>query len=142
MAPTIDSLAKVSSECKDALAAMEPKIITDRISPIKRRQSHGKIGVVHQACPLSCKEREERIRSRKLRDRTHTHGAINAAVNAAATSTSGSLAQANTADPNPQAEADALGNPGLVVCIEYCQQGEDHRVHTDTSAASAVSGQV
>ncbi|KAK3615833.1 hypothetical protein LTR22_027279 [Elasticomyces elasticus] len=83
MAPTIDSLAKSSSEYNDALTAMESNIITDRISPIKRQRSRGRIGGVHHACPLSCKEREERIRPRKLRDRTYTPGVINATVNAA-----------------------------------------------------------
>ncbi|KAK3617229.1 hypothetical protein LTR22_026799, partial [Elasticomyces elasticus] len=83
MAPTIDSLVTSSLEYNDALAAMESNIVTDRISPIKRQRSCGKIGVVHKACPLSCKEREERIRSRKLQDRAYTPGVINAAVNAA-----------------------------------------------------------
>ncbi|KAK5734539.1 hypothetical protein LTS12_026688 [Elasticomyces elasticus] len=83
MAPTIDSLANSSLEYSDAMTAMESNIATDRISPIKRQRSRGRIGGVHQACPLSCKEREERIGSRKLRDRTYTSGVINATVNAA-----------------------------------------------------------
>ncbi|KAK3614267.1 hypothetical protein LTR56_027363 [Elasticomyces elasticus] len=83
MALTSDSLAKVSSEYNDVLAAMETNSATDRISPTKRQRSRGEICVDHQACPLSCKEREERIRSHKLRDRTYTPGVINATVNAA-----------------------------------------------------------
>ncbi|KAK5716007.1 hypothetical protein LTR15_009832 [Elasticomyces elasticus] len=82
LAPTIEPVAEYSADFEEALAAMKPTVITDCTGPIKRQRSRNKSGTSHPAYPSSRKEREERIRSRKLRDRPYTARTIDAVVNA------------------------------------------------------------
>ncbi|TKA73687.1 hypothetical protein B0A55_05618 [Friedmanniomyces simplex] len=82
LAPTIEPVAEYSAEYSEAVAAMQPTVITDCTGPIKRPRSRGKTSIGHPAYPSSRKEREERIRSRKLRDRPYTSRTIDTVVNA------------------------------------------------------------
>ncbi|KAK1094446.1 hypothetical protein LTR48_000321 [Friedmanniomyces endolithicus] len=66
----------------EALAAMQPTVTTDCTGPIKRPRSRGKSSISHPAYPSSRKEREERIRTRKLRDQSNGSRTIDTVVNA------------------------------------------------------------
>ncbi|KAK3110776.1 hypothetical protein LTR53_014585 [Teratosphaeriaceae sp. CCFEE 6253] len=79
LAPTIEPVAEYN-DFNEALAAMTPTVVTDCTGPIKRPRSRGKTSTCHPAYPSSRKEREERIRSRKLRDRPNPIRTIDALV--------------------------------------------------------------
>ena len=61
LAPSIKEVSEVRP--------IKPTFTTDCTGPIKRPRSHGRNSVAHPAYPSSRKEREERIRARKLRER-------------------------------------------------------------------------
>ncbi|KAK0936627.1 hypothetical protein LTR29_011778 [Friedmanniomyces endolithicus] len=61
---------------------MQPTVTTDCTGPIKRPRSRGKSSISHPAYPSSRKEREERIRTRKLRDQSNGSRTIDTVVNA------------------------------------------------------------
>ncbi|KAK0257819.1 hypothetical protein LTS09_007433 [Friedmanniomyces endolithicus] len=81
IAPSIETVAEYSTEYNEVLAAMQPTVTTDCTGPIKRPRSRGKSSIAHPAYPSSRKEREERIRSRKIRDRSNGSRTIDAVVN-------------------------------------------------------------
>ncbi|KAK4548282.1 hypothetical protein LTR36_010152 [Oleoguttula mirabilis] len=78
-APTIRPIAEYNEE----IATIRPTVITDCTGPIKRPKSREKKLVGHPAYPASRKEREDRIRQRKLRDRPYAARTIDAVVHAA-----------------------------------------------------------
>ncbi|TKA42245.1 hypothetical protein B0A54_07333 [Friedmanniomyces endolithicus] len=82
VAPSIETVAEYSTEYNEILAAMQPTVTTDCTGPIKRPRSRGKSSITHPAYPSSRKEREERIRTRKLRDRSNGSRTIDTVVNA------------------------------------------------------------
>ncbi|KAK1825186.1 hypothetical protein LTR12_000475 [Friedmanniomyces endolithicus] len=82
VAPSIETVAEYSTEYNEILAAMQPTVTTDCTGPIKRPRSRGKSSITHPAYPSSRKEREERIRTRKLRDRSNASRTIDTVVNA------------------------------------------------------------
>ena len=79
LAPSITPICEHVNE----QAYSRPMITTDCTGPIKRPRSRGEHQnlVTHPAYPVSRKEREERIRVRKLRDRPYTARTIDAIVN-------------------------------------------------------------
>ncbi|KAK5115390.1 hypothetical protein LTR85_009850 [Meristemomyces frigidus] len=79
LAPSI----KPISEYNEEVAPIRPTVITDCTGPIKRPKSREKKPVGHPAYPTSRKEREDRIRQRKLRDRPYAARTIDAVFNAA-----------------------------------------------------------
>ncbi|KAK0271843.1 hypothetical protein LTR54_017087 [Friedmanniomyces endolithicus] len=74
VAPEIEPVAEYNTECTEVLAVMQPIVITGCTDPIKRPQSRCKSSLR--------KEREERVRSRKLRDRHYALHTIDSIVNA------------------------------------------------------------
>ncbi|KAK5111759.1 hypothetical protein LTR62_004679 [Meristemomyces frigidus] len=66
VAPTID----VVPDYNEILDAFKPCVVTECTGPIKRQRSRNKDSVIRRAHPMSLKEREERIRNRKIRDRS------------------------------------------------------------------------
>ena len=77
LAPSIRGV----NEHKVEVVPIKPTVTTDCTGPIKRPRSRGKTSVPHPAYPSSRKEREERIRARKLRDRPAPARTIDAVVN-------------------------------------------------------------
>ncbi|KAK1064673.1 hypothetical protein LTR74_008525 [Friedmanniomyces endolithicus] len=82
VAPSIETVAEYSTEYNEALAAMQPTVTTDCTGPIKRPRLRGKSSITHPAYPSLRKEREERIQTRKLRDRSNGSRTIDTVVNA------------------------------------------------------------
>ncbi|KAK0292663.1 hypothetical protein LTR35_000694 [Friedmanniomyces endolithicus] len=82
VAPSIETVAEYSTEYNEALAAMQPTVTTDCTGPIKRPRSRGKSSISHLAYPSSRKERDQRIRTRKLRDQSNGSRTIDTVVNA------------------------------------------------------------
>ncbi|KAK1046177.1 hypothetical protein LTS16_006089 [Friedmanniomyces endolithicus] len=82
VASSIETVAEYSTEYNEILAAMQPTVTTDCTGPIKRPRSRGKSSITHPAYPSSRKEREERIRTRKLRNRSNGSRTIDTVVNA------------------------------------------------------------
>ncbi|KAK0788680.1 hypothetical protein LTR75_012523 [Friedmanniomyces endolithicus] len=82
VAPEIEPVAEYSTECTEVLAVMQPIVITGCTDPIKRPRSRCKSCISHSAFLSLRKEREERVRSRKLRDRHYALHTIDSMVNA------------------------------------------------------------
>ena len=76
LAPSI----KPVSEYNEDVMPIKPTVITECTGPIKRPKSRSKNPVSHPAYPASRKEREERIRQRRLRDRPYTARTIDTVV--------------------------------------------------------------
>ncbi|KAK5131736.1 hypothetical protein LTR08_000625 [Meristemomyces frigidus] len=79
--PKIAPSIKPLSDYEEEFISIRPTVVTDCTGPIKRPKSRGKNPLCHPAYPASRREREERIRQRKLRDRPYTARTIDAVVN-------------------------------------------------------------
>lgn len=66
--------------CKEE-AAITPTVVTECTGPIKRPRSRGKTQSGHPAYPSSRKEREERMRQRRLRERSQVPRKLETVVN-------------------------------------------------------------
>lgn len=77
IAPSIMTKSEYTCEPQ----AMKSTVVTECSGPIKRPKSRGKGSRIQAAFSMSRKEREERIRARKLRDRPITARTIDAIVN-------------------------------------------------------------
>ncbi|KAK1043775.1 hypothetical protein LTR74_018393, partial [Friedmanniomyces endolithicus] len=82
VAPEIESVAEYGTECTEILAVVQPIVITECTDPIKRPRSRCKSRISHSAYPSLRKKREERVPSRKLRDRQYALRTIDSVVNA------------------------------------------------------------
>jgi len=78
MAPTIKNIEEHASD--QELPVVVPSVITECTGPITKTRQTGLVR--HPLYPASRKEREERIRQRKLRDRPYPTQTIDAVVNA------------------------------------------------------------
>lgn len=80
--PKSGSNFQLFCEHNHVIEPIKPTVVTDCTGPIKRPKSRTKDSVARIAHHTSRKEREERIRARKLRDKPHIARAIDAVVHA------------------------------------------------------------
>ncbi|EMC94825.1 hypothetical protein BAUCODRAFT_149913 [Baudoinia panamericana UAMH 10762] len=85
--PMLTPTSERIMEYNERLAAMKPTVITECTGPIKRPNSRGKSSIPHPAYQLSRKEREERIKARRLLRDQHKYPIIEPTVSVPQTST-------------------------------------------------------
>ncbi|KAK3671509.1 hypothetical protein LTR78_008608 [Recurvomyces mirabilis] len=80
--PRIAPMIEPVLEYNDVLESMKPCVVTECTGPIKRPRSRGEKSsmMIQRAHPISRREREDRIKSRKLRDKPTLERAIDTLV--------------------------------------------------------------